>query len=208
MKFCQKHQIHLISDEIFACSVFDSGEPSTVPFTSLLSIDTGGLIDPLLCHVIYAMSKDFGAAALRIGAVVTRNPLLRKAFEVQAQFHEPAGPSLVLATAMLQDREWCRKFLEISHERLAAAFRHVTSGLKKLGVNYLPGSNAGFFLWVDFSPYLPDGETQQEREFQLAQKLVNHNVYLHPGEEHSNDAGWFRLVYTTRPEIINEGLQR
>jgi aspartate/methionine/tyrosine aminotransferase len=208
MKFSQKHQIHLISDEIFGCSVLDSGEPDTVPFTSLLSIDTTDLIDPNLCHVIYAMSKDFGAAGLRLGAIITRNKSLKQAFDVQAQFHDPSGPSLVLATAMLQDREWCRRFLEISQDRLAAAFRHVTNGLKQMGVEYLPGSNAGFFLWVDLSPYLPNGGTRQEREFQLAQKLVDKNIFLHPGEEHSMDAGWFRLVYTTSPEVVTEGLKR
>jgi 1-aminocyclopropane-1-carboxylate synthase len=208
MKFCQKHRLHFISDEIFRSSIFDSGEPDTVPFTSILSIDTEGLIDPMLCHVIYAMSKDFGAAGLRIGAIVTRNKLLRQAFEVQGQFHEPSGPSLVIATAMLQDREWCRQFLKISQERLAAAFRHVTNGLKEMGVGYLPGSNAGFFLWVDLSPYLPKEGTQKEREFQLAQKLVDRNIFLHPGEEHSMDAGWFRLVYTTSPEVVTEGLKR
>jgi aspartate/methionine/tyrosine aminotransferase len=208
MKFSQKHRIHLISDEIFGCSVFDSGEPDTAPFTSILSIDTTGLIDPTLCHAIYAMSKDFGAAGLKLGAIVTRNKLFKQAFEVQGQFHEPSGPSLVLAAAMLQDREWCRRFLKISQNRLAAAFRHVTTGLKQIGVGYLSGSNAGFFLWVDLSPYLTKEGTQQEREFQLAQKLVDRNIFLHPGEEHSMDAGWFRLVYTTSPEVVTEGLKR
>jgi len=154
------------------------------------------------------MSKDFGSAALRLGAIVTRNKLLKKVFEVEVQFHEPASPSLVLATAMLSDREWCHGFLKLSQERLAAAFRHVTNGMKEMGVEYLPGSNAGFFVWVDLSPYLPEEGTDREREFQLAQKLVDGNVFLHPGEEHSVDVGWFRFVYSTRPEVVTEGLKR
>jgi aspartate/methionine/tyrosine aminotransferase len=208
MRFCQSHQIHLISDEIFACTVFDSGEPGAVAFTSLLSIDPTGLIDPSLCHVITGMSKDFAVGGLRIGAIITQNQILKKACHAQIQFHELSGPSLMLATAMLEDREWCRQFLHTIQERLSAAFRHVTDGLQQIGVKYLPGSNAGFFIWVDLSPYLPDTGTQQEREFQLAQKLVDKGVSLHPGEEHSIEPGWFRFVYTTTPDVVSEGLRR
>lgn len=56
-KFCQRHQIHLISDEIYALSVFDSEEEGTVPFTSALSIDPSGLMDANYLHVLYGMAK-------------------------------------------------------------------------------------------------------------------------------------------------------
>ncbi|KAF3483073.1 1-aminocyclopropane-1-carboxylate synthase 11 [Arthroderma uncinatum] len=78
-KFCQKHQIHLVSDEIYALSVFNSGESGTVPFTSTLSIDPTGLIDEKLLHVIYGMSKDFSAPGLRIGCLISKNPQVQKA---------------------------------------------------------------------------------------------------------------------------------
>jgi len=57
LKFCQKHQIHFISDEVYALSVFYSGDPDAVPFTSVLSLDLSGLIDPNLVHVMYGFSK-------------------------------------------------------------------------------------------------------------------------------------------------------
>lgn len=57
MKFCQKHNIHLISDEIYALTVFDSKSPASLPFTSVLSFDTAGMIDPNYLHVTYGMSK-------------------------------------------------------------------------------------------------------------------------------------------------------
>lgn len=56
MKFCQKHSIHLISDEIYGLSVFETGN-SAIPFTSVLSFDPAGLIDPDYLHVFYGMSK-------------------------------------------------------------------------------------------------------------------------------------------------------
>ena len=58
MKFCQKHRIHLVSDEIYGLSVWKNDEaPDASPFISVLSIDPSGIIDPSLLHVIWGMSK-------------------------------------------------------------------------------------------------------------------------------------------------------
>lgn len=56
MRFCSKHSIHLVSDEIYALSVYrtDKEHPS---FTSVLSIDPSGIIDSNLVHVSYGMAK-------------------------------------------------------------------------------------------------------------------------------------------------------
>ncbi|CAM1506360.1 Fc.00g060010.m01.CDS01 [Cosmosporella sp. VM-42] len=209
MRFCQKHQLHLLSDEIYACSVFDSGEPNTVPFTSILSIDSRDLIDPELLHVTYGLSKDFGVAGLRLGAIITRSRPILRAVDAVMRFHNPSGASLAIGIAMLEDRKWCRAFVQSSREKLAKAYRHITQGLKEIGVDYLSGSNAGFFIWVDLSPYLPeDLNGGVNVEFALAEKLREAGVFLHPGEEHSLKPGWFRMVYTQDPRTVTEGLQR
>jgi len=56
LRFCQKHQLHLISDEIYGQSVFGTGS-ETVPFYSILSIATSEIINPELVHVLYGFSK-------------------------------------------------------------------------------------------------------------------------------------------------------
>jgi 1-aminocyclopropane-1-carboxylate synthase len=56
-RFCGKRKIHLISDEIYALSVYDSGEPEAGPFTSVLSLNKEGLIDEKYVHVLYGLSK-------------------------------------------------------------------------------------------------------------------------------------------------------
>lgn len=61
LKFCQKHQIHVISDEVYGLSVWDNrAAPEAPPFTSLLSINLANLIDPRLVHVLWGMSKVCG----------------------------------------------------------------------------------------------------------------------------------------------------
>ncbi|KAM0254606.1 hypothetical protein ACHAQJ_006642 [Trichoderma viride] len=211
MAFCQKHRIHFISDEVYAATVFESGEPGTYPFTSILSIDPKGIIDQDLVHVIYGMAKDFGSAGLRVGALITHNAALQKGFTSIIRFHSPSGMAVTVASTMLEDREWCREFLKTSRSRISEAFRLVTTELSRIGVKYLPGSNAGFFLWIDLSPYLPpesSGLSKSEREFALAQKLLDGRVFLHPGEEHALEPGWFRLVYTQDPLVVLEGIKR
>jgi 1-aminocyclopropane-1-carboxylate synthase len=81
LQFCQKYQIHLVSDEVYALSVYgnDARDP-TGGFVSVLSIDVASLgVDPGLVHVLYGMSKDFAAAGLRLGCLISRNQRLLQA---------------------------------------------------------------------------------------------------------------------------------
>jgi len=64
----------LISDEIYANSVFDNAQtPDAVPFTSILSLDLDGIIDAQFVHIAYGASKDFCVNGLRLGMLYTRN---------------------------------------------------------------------------------------------------------------------------------------
>ena len=83
MKLCAKYNLHLISDEIYALSIFNvPGKEQPPPFTSLLSIDPTELISTNYIHVLYGISKDFGAAGLRLGCLITQNAELTKAARV------------------------------------------------------------------------------------------------------------------------------
>jgi len=58
MRFCGKHNLHLISDEIYALSVWHNPElPEAARFKSVLSIPPKGLIDPSMLHVAWGLSK-------------------------------------------------------------------------------------------------------------------------------------------------------
>lgn len=72
--FCGKNQLHFISDEIYAKSIFsNTAIPTPTPFVSTLALDLRHAIDPSLMHVLYGASKDFCANGLRLGFVCTRN---------------------------------------------------------------------------------------------------------------------------------------
>lgn len=73
-RFCAANDLHLISNEIYARSVFDAKRSPPLPaFVSILSLNLKDIIDPDLVHVVYGASKDFCANGLRLGVLQTRN---------------------------------------------------------------------------------------------------------------------------------------
>jgi gliotoxin/aspirochlorine biosynthesis aminotransferase len=68
LRFCQEKDIHFVSDEIYALSVFDAPDHTeAVGFESVLSLDLDVVgCDPSRVHAIWSMSKDFGCSGLRM----------------------------------------------------------------------------------------------------------------------------------------------
>ncbi|KAJ5292472.1 uncharacterized protein N7443_008425 [Penicillium atrosanguineum] len=207
-RFCDRHKLHLISDEVYASCVFETGDPEAVPFTSILSLDLKNLIDPNLVHVLYGFSKDFASGGLRLGFLVTQNEQLRLACKMCSRFHSPSQAAVTIGIAILEDQPFVERFTAKTRESLAASYKMATSTLDRAGINYVKGGNAGFFIYVDLSPFLPDGDFIREQEFALAERFLDAGVFLHPGEEHGKDAGWFRLVFSQDESALKEGLRR
>ena len=58
MKLCSRNGLHLVSDEIYALSVWKNPHlPDATGFKSVLSINTDGLIDPSMVYVVWGLSK-------------------------------------------------------------------------------------------------------------------------------------------------------
>lgn len=57
IRLCGSLKIHLISDEIYALSVYERDDRPNESFTSVRAIDYEGIIDPSYVHVLYGMSK-------------------------------------------------------------------------------------------------------------------------------------------------------
>ncbi|TQS34607.1 hypothetical protein Golomagni_05003 [Golovinomyces magnicellulatus] len=201
MALCQRHKIHLISDEIYALSVFSPPNCTSPNFTSVLSINPDGLIDPNLVHVLYGMSKDFGLAGLKIGCLITRNESLKNCCKSLLRFHPASGPSLKVASTILEHPKFVQDLLALSRERLLEGYSLTTDALNAACIPYYSGGNAGFFLYIDLShllkKYQGHLENVEDEEFSLAKHLWDHGVFLHPKEEHNEAPGWFRLVFAS-----------
>lgn len=58
MKLCKKHNLHLISDEIYALSVWENPHlADATQFKSVLSINAAEFMDPSMVHVVWGLSK-------------------------------------------------------------------------------------------------------------------------------------------------------
>jgi len=84
--------------------------------------------------------------------------------------------------------------------------------LDEAGIPYWRGGNAGFFLWVDLSRFLPhesqDLNSALKREQALAKRILGRGVFLNPDAEWSERPGWFRLIYSHDIVKIEEGVRR
>ena len=67
MKVCAKYEVHFISDEIYALSIFNADKEK--PFESVLTIPENELPDPERTHFMWGLSKDFGLAGFRMGFI-------------------------------------------------------------------------------------------------------------------------------------------
>jgi 1-aminocyclopropane-1-carboxylate synthase len=75
-----------------------------------------------------------------------------------------------------------------------------------------PCSNAGLFVWLDLSPYLPLVESSGDgwaAEKKLAALFEEAGVLVDSGEAYTaSQPGGFRLVHTVKESTVTEGIRR
>lgn len=216
MSLCEKYQIHLISDELYALSVWkndvDSG-PAPSPFESCLSFDTRDLIDPSRLHIIWGMSKDLSANGLRIGAIISQSsPRLHSALVPVALFSSSSSAADHITANILEDGVWMRRYIQENSRLLSRHYNFVVDWAIHNGIEHYPGANAAFFVMLNLGkvfrkqhPNLP----ALEAERLLNGLLLERKVFLVTGEDFgSEEPGWFRLTFAYPESWIAEGLRR
>ena len=215
MALCEKYKIHLVSDEIYALSVWENTvdeKPAPVPFESALSTPTDGIMDPSRLHVVWGMSKDFGSNGIRMGAIISQhNPALHAALVPVSLYSSISSLSENVTASVLEDEEWHTSYLARNKENLAANYRIVTTWAAENGVPYMPGVNAAFFLWVDlgavFRSRNPEAVVDVDEE--VMQALLKNRVFLASGKNFGSEVpGWFRIVFSQDEGYLREGLGR
>lgn len=210
MKLCQKHKVHLISDEIYALSIWDNPDARDAPkFTSALSIDTTGIIDPLRVHVLWGMSKDFGANGLRVGYVIDQhNPEFRESLIQISLANYPAAPSDQISAAILENNEFTDTYIRTNQTRIAEAYAYTTKWLTRQGIPYTPGGNAGFFLWANLKAAVTASGKAYDHD--LLKNILNEkklsiaDALAFGGEEE----GWFRVIFTHPTAFLDKCFER
>ncbi|KAH6668473.1 acc synthase [Halenospora varia] len=211
-KLCDQYGIHLISDEVYGLSVFEVEGEERVPFTSVLSIDPTGLLRTDQLHVMYGMSKDFGAAGLRLGCLISQNKEMTKATRAIGRFHWPSEVACSIATTILEDKQFIAEYTKQSRGLLSKQYAFATKTLDDAGIDYVRNGIAGFFLWVDLAPYLSSrgvDDAGWEAEKKLANGITEAGVPLASGLKYQAERpGWFRILFTVEKDSLEEALKR
>lgn len=216
MKLCQRRNLHLISDEIYACSVWENTvdtDPAPQPFVSVLSIDPTGIIDPERLHVLWGMSKDFGANGIRVGALISQhNQEVHQRLQPIGLFGSISSLAEYATTNILNDEVWADDYLASNRLALSDSYTYVTAWAKKHNIPYAPGANAGFFLWLNLGaayvrhhPEAKDADLGQV----VMNALLKNRIFLAAGFRFgAEEPGWFRIVFSHERSYLDEGLRR
>lgn len=216
MKLCEKYQMHLISDEIYALSIFTNNidkHPAPTPFESILSIDPRGLIDPKRLHVLWGMSKDFGANGIRLGAIISQhNVETHAALQPTGLFASISSLTEHAACSVLEDDQWVEAYIKENQRLLGEHYAHIARWAERNGIEYAPGANAGFFIWLNLGKkYLEHHPEAKGKDLDhtTMDALLASKVFLAAGFRFGADEpGWFRIVYSQEKRYLDLGLSR
>jgi aspartate/methionine/tyrosine aminotransferase len=183
--WARERDMHTIVDEIYALSTQKQGD-----FQSVIKVLDNDLRDDV--HMLWALSKDFGASGLRCGLVYSQNEILLEGMSTMAIFTCVAGPIQYLMAELLTDDTYVDKFLDDSRLRLRHSYELCTRKLEEMVLPYCP-AQAGLFIYVDFSSLLPKKTFQYEAE--LVELMFQYaRVVLTPGESQRDESpGMFRI---------------
>ena len=217
--WCRENKIHLVSDEIYAGSVY---QKDTANFSSALKLasapspaEVGLGLGPYV-HLVYALSKDFALSGLRVGVMYSENQEIRLPLQKLNDLCCVSSQTQCMVEDMMKEpspsssAQWTQTFLEENQRRIRERKNAWQSCLKELGIPHLDAT-AGLFCWMDFSEFLPEEGTPSSRERALYLELLQEfGLLFTPGDSMKNELpGFFRCVFTAASDQEFElGMER
>lgn len=192
--WCRSKQIHLICDEVYALSVFDESKGEFVSVVSALGND---LRDDV--HVIWGLSKDFGASGFRLGALYTHNKQLIQAMGRLADAQQSSHLTQDCAASVLNDKKFLTTYIPENKRRLAISYNIVKTNLESAGIHLIP-AGAAIFVFADFRSCLsaPTWDAEVELRARMLQEAL---VVFSPGSAcHAPVCALF-LASVTTPSV-------
>ncbi|KAJ5121704.1 aspartate aminotransferase [Penicillium atrosanguineum] len=219
LKLCQSRHMHLISDEIYALSTWSNQVDKTCTFNefeSLLSWDLTALIDPGLVHVLWGLSKDFGANGLRVGAIISQsNRDLHTAAKCVSLYSFISAMSDQIITSILSNDAFTDMYIKKNQQLLSQSHNHLLQIVKKNNIEYREGCNAGFFLWINLGKkYLENHPGEDATKPGFSDKIFNKllyekKVYVAHGTAYGSEKpGWYRVVFSHPLLWLDEAMER
>lgn len=203
VSFVTDKNIHLVSDEIYAATVF--GSPR---FISVAEVIQDMDCNRDLIHIVYSLSKNMGFPGFRVGIVYSFNDDVMNCARKMSSFGLVSSQTQFLLASMLSDDEFVGNFLRESSKRLSKRHHVFTKGLEQVGISTAK-SNAGLFFWMDMRPLLKEQTTNAETE--LWSVIINKvKLNVSPGSSFQcSEPGWFRVCFANMDdETVEVALDR
>lgn len=197
----------LFKQQLFPNQFFFIGiEKEYNQFQSVLKILKNKLENNV--HFLWGLSKDFGASGFRIGILYSQNKILLQALANLNIFSGVSHPMQMIVAEILTDDQFVDAFLEDARRQLNWSYTICTTKLDEMVVPYT-SAEAGLFVYVDFSSFLPEQTWLGEMRFAaLVQDIAR--VVMTPGRSHCDSRpGMFRLCYTwVTPDVLEIAMER
>jgi len=203
IKWARKRGLAIIADEIYALSTHKALGHS---FQSVIKLLNNNLGDDV--HMIWGLSKDFGASGFRVGVLYTQNSVLLESLANLNMFSGVSHPMQMITAEILTDDVFVDTFLEESRERLVKSYNICIKKLEEMVIPYIP-AEAGLFVYVDFSAFLPSKSVEDEEK--LTNLMVDYaRVLLTPGvSQRDPKPGMYRICYAwVSPEVLEIAMER
>ncbi|MFQ7738766.1 MAG: aminotransferase class I/II-fold pyridoxal phosphate-dependent enzyme [Emergencia timonensis] len=198
--FAMAHDIDVISDEIYAQTVFDP----EAEFISTMKLVPASYRHRV--HVTSSFDKDFLLSGFRTGMCFSFNECIIQGFASITYYSCVSSHTQSLLTAMLKSPE-LSGIMDLSRQRLAKAYHIFADGLAAIGVPTMK-AQAGIFVMADFSAYMEKDEFEVEHV--LWEKIYNDlMINVSPGQLFGyNEPGWFRACYAFDEDTVHEACRR
>ncbi|KAH6808296.1 1-amino-cyclopropane-1-carboxylate synthase 8 [Perilla frutescens var. frutescens] len=197
VNFVDAKGIHLISDEIYSGTVFNS--PDFISIMEVLSNRSANTDLWNRVHIVYSLSKDLGLPGFRVGAIYSNDALVVAAATKMSSFGLISSQTQYLLSVMLSDEKFAMNYVVENQKRLKNRHEMLVRGLEKAGISCLK-SNGGLFCWVDMRHLL--SSKTFEAEMELWKKIVyDVGLNISPGSScHCVEPGWFRVCFANMSE--------
>ncbi|MDO4721085.1 MAG: aminotransferase class I/II-fold pyridoxal phosphate-dependent enzyme [Peptostreptococcaceae bacterium] len=198
--FCMENNLDLISDEIYAETVFDP----EAKFISVMSLVPEEYMHRV--HVTSSFAKDFALSGFRTGLCISFNREIIRGMENITYFGSVSSITQTILKELLKAPE-LEELMKLNRQRLRKTCALMKQGLAEIGV-VTKKAEAGIFLWADFRPFM--NKTEFEEEFVLWEKIYNElKINISPGQLFaSEEPGWFRICYADDIRCVQEACRR
>ncbi|NMM45757.1 aminotransferase class I/II-fold pyridoxal phosphate-dependent enzyme [Rhodospirillaceae bacterium KN72] len=200
LALARKHDFVLAVDECYSEIWFDT--PPAGGFDA--AVDLGGDTSHLL--VLNSLSKRSGSPGLRCG-FVAGDPALIESFAMLRSYGgaQVPGPLMAAGEALWRDEAHVEENRRHYSQLVAIADRHLA------GVPGYVRPEAGFFLWLDTTKTIGDGETAAKRLWsEVGVKALPGRYMARPDPETGGTPGdaYIRLALVHDPARVEEAMSR